>query len=365
MKSSLRKLTSAVLCVALGAAAYLALPTVRRLMWGDNRPAPTLQGLGDGPLAQVEVEGGTGDNAGNVVLAECLVALDRRASLRVDVLQSGAIEGQMVETSGVYLQQGHGEFCKFSLLLQGRIGSAKSRIWQVQDDRYLFTDIAWDDMTKTSPTGGVVPHPGRRRVSRIDLLQVRQKLEAAQPRANTTPGRATAELIRPGAWTGQGGLPMLLGALNENFDFATPRQMTFRNEPVYALIGSWKPDRLNHLLTPAAKPGVAAPTSAIAPPERMPDHVLVAIGARDLFPRLVEYRSQSDPLSAPSLSTDARFQESQMPLMRIDLLSVRFDQPISNEYFVYRKPEGVDFRDITDEREQLVENRTKQTTLLR
>lgn len=366
MKTSLRKLTNALMLVMLGAAAYLSLPTARRLMTDDDSARPQLEELDDGSLAKVQVEGaveGAGeDSAGNIVLANCLVALERRASLRVDVLQSGAIDGRYVETSGAYLQKGQGDQRRFSLLLQGRIGSATSRLWQVGDGRYLFTDLAWDG---GQPAGQspleTTPAPGRRKVSRVDLSLIRRRIESAGDRANPlAPGRATAEVLRPGAWAAQGGLPMLIGSLSENFNFATPRQMSLRNEPVYALIGAWKQKQLDNLLTPARPPQDTSdkPLEPVPMPDRMPHHVLVAIGARDLFPRLVEYRSKGDPLSAPGLATDARFRESERPLLRMDLLRPRFDEPIDDEYFVYRAPEGVNVDERTGERQRLAEKRT-------
>ncbi|MEM9184967.1 MAG: hypothetical protein AAGB00_00555 [Planctomycetota bacterium] len=364
MKTSLRRLTNAVVLVAAGAGAYFAWPTLELLLRGGARER-ALDKLVEAPLNQVEVPGVVDpalgpvsvSAAGNALLAHCQVALERLASIRVDVLQTGTIKDQRVQTSGDYLQQGSGDDRRFRLWLKGRVGSSTCRVWQVCDGRFVFTDLAWDGAQSTAAGAA---SPGRQVLTRVDLARVRERFRRGERRGSPAPGSAAADLVRPGYWAGQGGLPMLVGALADNFDFGAPRQMYLRNEPVYAMIGRWKAARKRKLLTPppgadAADPG--KPRDPVAAPPRMPHHVLIAVGARDSFPHLIEYRGHADPLSAGALADDVRFVESAAPLLRVDLLAPRFGEPIAAEMFVYREPEGVDFYEATDERLRLVDSR--------
>jgi len=347
MKSSLRKLTNVVLLVALGAGIYLAVGVVRQI---SQQRAPDQ--LIATPLAQLQVEGaaevGGQHNAGNIVLENCQIALERRGSIAVDVVQSGVVAGQIVETNGQYFQQGRGANRQFSLVLQGRVGPSVSRIWQVSDGRYVWTDLAWDGAQS----------PGRRAIKRVDLARIRLKLSQQDGPSDVRPGQAEARAAAAGGWPTLGGLPMLVSSLRENFNFGAPRQMQLRNEAVYAMIGRWKPNRLAVLLQsydePDDEPDDQQHDANAAPsqpplPSRMPHHVLVAIG-RDLFPRLIEYRSGNDALSSPQLGADARFQSSVTPLLKMDYLNPRYEQPIDSQRFVYREADGVEVRDTTDAR---------------
>ena len=350
MKSSLRKLTNGLLLVALGAAIYVAVPVVQRM---TQKPAPDQ--LVATPLAQLEVEGaeeaGGRENSGNIVMENCQIALERRGSIAVDVVQSGIVAGQAVETSGQYLQQGRGNNRHFSLVLQGRIGAASSRVWQVSDGRYIWTDVAWDGNESAS----------RRAIKQVSLLKIRHELADRAAEEELAPGAAQARVAAEGGWATLGGLPMLVSSLRTNFDFGAPRQMQLRNEAVYAMIGRWKPDRLQTLLTTkdeqdskSADHEVRGGEKPKKLPPRMPDHVLIAIG-RDLFPRLIEYRSGQDVPSAPRLADDARFQASYEPLLKMDFLNPRYEQRIDEGQFVYREPDGVEVRDTTDARLAVLE----------
>lgn len=354
MKSTLRRLTQTLLLLAVGVGLYVAMPIARRFSESFTAaPAP------EGPLATVDVEGAaSAGTAGNIVLQNCLVALERRQSIAADVIQSGTIAGERMTTSGGYLQQGRAEDRQFSLLLQGRIGPSTARLWQVCTGRWLWTDLAWDSTAGAQQ--GDSQGASRRSVQRIDLGEVRRKLTSRkQTSDDLSPGQARAELIHPELWSGMGGLPMLVGALNENFNFGTPRQMSLRNMRVYATIGTWKPQRLAALLGESAaresEDGEADPTqpnpnNRVELPDRIPHHVLVAIGADDLFPHLIEYRSNRDSLSAGGVPEDGRFRESDAPLMKLDFMQLRFNEPIPADRFVYNPPEGENWQDTTDRR---------------
>lgn len=359
MKTSLRRLTKASLLVTAGATLYLAIPIAERWMAGE--PAEATGDLVDSPLAQIQVEGAEPprsgrDARGNLVVAQCLLALERRQAISADIVQSGRMAGQVVETSGHYLQKGRGDARQFSLLLQGRIGGSSARVWQVSDGRIHWTDIAWNADRS----------PDRRQVKRIDLRKVRRELyPGADDEFRPAPGDAAINSASAAAWFELGGLPMLVGSLAEKFDFGAPRQMYLRNAPVYTMIGHWKPAQRQALLTSVANDNAKEAKDAQQPPEakrlpeRMPDHVLIAVGMKDLFPHLIEYRGPSDPLSARGLAEDNRFRQSTGPMFKLDFLRPRFDDElegaISDRHFAYELPEGVPCKDVTSQRIALID----------
>ncbi|MEN1680385.1 MAG: hypothetical protein AAGJ46_12400 [Planctomycetota bacterium] len=347
MKAILRNLIGSLLMVGLGAAGYLLWPTAVRMIWPPESARGRLESAGGEVPVAVPVEGasdaGNGPvGPGNIVLDNAVVALSRRPAIRVDVMQAGNVLSQRVETHGEYLQQGFGDDRRFRTVLQGRIGGAAVRLWQVCDGRFVFTDLAWAG----NAAEGEPPRPERRSVTRVDLRRVRREVDPAIG-ANPAPGAAVPDAFATRSWLGVGGLAMLLGELGENFRFETPRQMTLRNQPVYTMIGHWRKDRLNALLTPEG-PAAGPSPEPVPHPSRLPHHVLVAIGATDLFPRLVEYRGLDDPLSADGRTIGDRLHESRDPLMRIDLLRPRFDQMTSDNAFAPPTLDGVDFRDDTN-----------------
>lgn len=338
MKTILRNLSNAAALVVLGAALYYAIPIADQLLRG----APQVK---KAPLvaAPEAADGAPPTTGGNWVLVRCLYELERYRTIQAKATETGVINGRLVESAGNYCQSGRGESRKFLLELQGRVGDSQARLLEVSDGRFLWTDMAW----------GLADDVQRRDVWRVDLREVRKRL-GQDPVEGVDPGQAHADAIDPRLWAGLGGLPTLIESLHVNFEFSAPRQMRLRDEKVYALIGYWKPERLAALLGEDAPSG-AAPD----PPERIAHHVLVVIGQRDAFPYRVEYRSQSDPLSADGLEEDARFVESKRPLLKLDLLEPQFNAQIAKEEekFEYAPPQSHDWVDRTSDRLSALRNR--------
>lgn len=333
MKKSLRKLTNGLLLVGLGVLLYYAGPVAHELLRGQP-DSPALEAaplLADSPL----------ETAGNEYLFNSLVSLERRRSVYAEAAQTGFIEGRLVESTGHYVQSGHGKNRRFHLRLEGRVTDHPVRLDQVSDGRFLWTDQAWGDVNQLD----------LRQVWRIDLRRLRKSLAntAASP---MRPGEASTDAADPRLWSGLGGAPMLLESLRANFDFALPRQMWLRKQPVYAMVGFWKDElRKDLLVSPKDK------TNVNSLPSRMPHHVLVVIGAADLFPYRVEYRGADDPLSSATLSPDARYGESARPLLKLDFMRPKFDGKIASDEFVYTLPQGIDWMDRTTERLEMLRKR--------
>lgn len=339
MKTSLRSLTNALLLVGMGFALYYLGPAIHELTRGEPEQ-PELQMaplLADSPQ----------ETAGNHYLYQCLVNLERRHSLATQVVQTGVINGRLVESAGDYQQVGQGQERRFRWRLQGRVTDDPVTLNQVSNGNFLWTDLAWGEASEVS----------LRRVWRVDLRSLRKNL--AKPTADSVrPGEAAAAPLDPNMWASLGGLPMLLESLKTNFDFAQPRSMYYKNQPVYAMIGFWKEAQRDRLLARDAE-DLSEEQPVNRYPARLPHHVLVAIGATDLFPYLVEYRSVNDALSQASLRVDDRFRESQRPMLKLELKPPRFDVDVNVASFEYAPPPGVDWMDRTAERLAMLQGRQR------
>jgi hypothetical protein len=217
----------------------------------------------------------------------------------------------------VYRQRGRGEERQIKWELQTQVGDERASLVQLVDDRFLWIDERM---------------PTEHTIERVDLWRLRRLAGGDDAeRVQVAPGHALAG----GGWQNIGGLPMLLDSLARNFDFAGPRQLQLGTEPVYALRGQWKPQRLRELLALPAEV-----TTAELPP-RVPREVLVLLGSRDYFPYLIEYRAADE-----EAANDA-FKLNEQPLMRIELYQVSLSAPIHPSEFVFTLPTGVDWIDST------------------
>lgn len=343
MKNKLPSFTKAITLIVLGAALYYLVPVTLRML--RETPPPTALGP---PLEEVTVEGATPDNAGDYLLTKCLIALERRNSVKAQIVQTGSVAGQTMESIGEYQHRGRGASRQFRLLLQGRIGSSAARYWQVSDGRFLWTDLSWD-----GPGQAASQSPARQNVSRIDLRRLRSEMSPRDTNlTGVQPGQAAAANIDLGLSAGLGGLPMLLESLQTTFHFGQPRQMSLRGQPVHAMIGRLKTELRDELVP---KPAADGPRSPL--PDRVPRHVLLAVGAKDLFPYLIEYRSGSDPLTARGLTDDVRLRESRQPLMRIEYRDLRFEVELADADFQYPDRDADGWHDATAERLAMLRRR--------
>ena len=356
MRITLRKLLHALALLAAGGAAYYAAPVALRL-WRAPAPPPIA------PIATIGVPEGPIDRAGDAAVVNCLAALERRRSIEVEMMQSGTVLNQPIKVAGIYRQKGRGASRRFATLLQGQLGGAQVKLWQVSDSRFLHTDVSWEPQppaAASSPTD----RP-RRKVTRIDLLSVRAELAARQ--GDDAPllgvGQATAASIDPLLSSALGGLPMLIESLGANFHFGAPRRMQMHNQPVFVMIGHWQPASYATLAAAAnesnTKPDAAAAKPDAATTARLPHHVLLVLSAQDLFPLLIEYRAADDPLSAPGLSDDTRLQQNLNPLLRLEFHRPRFDVELAEAEFQYPEAGDVDRRDITAARIATLRKRHK------
>ena len=156
-------------------------------------------------------------------------------------------------------------------------------------------------------------------VTRVDLTRLRKAGHDGQAGDDGQAANGRAPRL------GLGGLPKLLGALDQAFEFKTLANATRARQPVYALRGEWRADRLAKWL-PEQKDAIVAgrPVDLRKLPPPIPDHVFVLLGRDDLFPYRIEY-GRDDP-KAPGGSRT---------MVAINLDEVVFDEPVDASEFVF------------------------------
>ncbi len=318
-----------LLLLAIGGAAYYGLEVGNQLLVdrlaGDTADEGVIQVIEtpiEEPTAPVSPRVAASEGPGNALLRQAAALLDQGDSLSANISQVGWLGGQATQTQGVYHQLGGGKKRRFLTDLSGQVAGIPTRLLRVSDSRRLYTDLAW----------GEDPSNPERSVTRIDLRHVREAIEEQ----STTPS--------PSDWQRFGGLPMLVTGLEEAFAFGQPRRMQFRNETVLAMVGRWRPERLEGL-------------SAVgATADRAPQHVVIALSETTRFPLMVEYRDARDPLSANGLTDDAMLRPSRRPLLKIELARLPLREPLDPRQFTYQ-PNFNGLSDQTDRELRLVRAR--------
>jgi hypothetical protein len=291
--------------------------------------------------------------SGDDLLMRATSQLERRASVAARLRHQVAVNGQELYGIGSYWQQGSGEDLKVRLELQ--IAGQDAKLLQVSNSRFLWID-------RQLPTG--------RTVTRFDLRQLRADPAVSPPDLDKLdPGKANWSSIQPLLTAHSGGLPSLLAALGENFNFLPPQTMRLAMEstdsaqqpttvPVYAVVGQWKPEKLTALLTKSEEPtkdnSAPPPHKTKSPkglvvPDRLPQEVLLLVGQADLFPYRIEYRQLETPtIGSPPRSGEGviPYQLSVHPLVVLELSDVVFDAPIAAGQFDYT-PGDADWVDQT------------------
>ncbi len=289
--------------------------------------------------------------SGDDLLMRAASQLERRASVAARLRHQVAVNGQELFGVGSYWQQGSGEELKVRLELQ--IAGQDAKLLQVSNSRFLWID-------RQLPTG--------RSVTRFDLRQLRADPSVSPPEFDRLdPGKANWSAIQPLLMAHSGGLPSLLAALGENFNFLPPQTMRLAIEPpvsahptsvpVYAIVGQWKPEKLAALIAKADDPAKdntgTKKTKPQKIPDRLPQEVLLLVGQADLFPYRIEYRH----LETPTIGFLPRsgegqgegvipYQLSAHPLVVLEMSDVVFDAPIAAGQFDYT-PGDADWVDQT------------------
>jgi len=249
-------------------------------------------------LALAAPEAPAAETAAQKLLREALIALESHRSVSAKIHQEIDLFGQQLIGNGIYRQ-----------------GPPESR-WMLLDLKIKVDENDWtiqqrcdgETYWQCRSVGGE-----RTEVSRVDIARLRNRREAWQAQWGQT------------SLLGMGGLPKLLVALDQAFEFKTVANATFERQPVYALRGEWRLDRLARWL-PDQKDAIVAgqPANLTKLPAPIPDHVFVLLGRDDLFPCRIKYGRD-----APNVNGESR------TVVAMNFDSVVFDQPVDAGEFKF------------------------------
>ncbi len=142
-------------------------------------------------------------------------------------------------------------------------------------------------------------------------------------------------------WLAMGGLPRLVAALAENFQFSAPQAVRSDKAAMWVLDGCWKADRLAELQPDLkAKTVPGRPTDLAPLPAHLPTDVRVVLGQSDLLPYRIEYRRQPAE-SAADRSAAAR------PIVTLEMVEFQQRGDLDERLFVYQ-PGNQEVTDCTD-----------------
>ncbi|HUY33100.1 MAG TPA: hypothetical protein VMV69_09985 [Pirellulales bacterium] len=250
------------------------------------------------------------ESAAHKLLRDARTALDSHQWVSAKIHQQIDLYEQQLIGNGTY-RQGPPESHWMLLDLKVKMGGTN---WFVQErcDGESHWQIRTQGATRTE-------------LSRIDITRLRKARDDWQAAHGNAPH------------LGLGGLPKLLGALDQAFEFKTVSNATLARQPVYALRGQWRPERLAKWL-PEQKDAIVAgrPVDLRQLPPPIPDHVFVLLGRDDLFPYRIEYGRDDSPIAGKSRI-----------LVAMNLDEVAFDEPVEAREFMF-DPGAAPVIDLTE-----------------
>jgi hypothetical protein len=242
------------------------------------------------------------------LLRRVLASLDAQHAIAAKVRQKVELLGHPMFGEGLYLQQGRGveRRLRFELALQA---SSVMTLVQVCDGANLWI---YEDLGN------------RKNLSRVDLARLRRA------RVKST-GAAPIAMVG-GPWLSLGGLPRLIGELDNALDWGPSSENLLDEElRVWTIEGRWKKDRLAEMLPDqkdAIMAGRAVDTTRLAP--NLPDRIALHIGCDDLFPYRFEYwRSQSAAADDPQAARGKL-------LAVMEFYEVQIGAPIDPRRFLFK-----------------------------
>ena len=254
-------------------------------------------------------------------------ALSAHLSIVAKVRHRGRIYGRDVIGSGEYAQGPiHSRLLRYEIRMQ--VGERIVNILQVCDDRYLWISRQLEH------------EPEIQRVEIDRVLGALERQVAAQP-AGAFDAAHFHQAIAIG------GLGQLLASLRKDFQFYDATKSQLGDVPVYVVSGKWKSEALGGFA--ASQPKAAKPGGTMLLRPHVPNRVMLFLGADDLFPYRVEFRSidegagQGGVDGAPLKATDA----TDELLLAMELFEVQINVPLEERLFQFA-PGSRPYTDVTD-----------------
>lgn len=185
------------------------------------------------PVSGVTIDEAAAEQGSEEVSAEKLLriavqAITSESNLQASVRHKINLFDQHLVGTGHYSQFGEGPIKRLRLELKTQVGKTTTSITQVCDGRHLWLRENFPDSIQ---------------LSRIDVRQVRTRLEQLRSTNQTDlANQAIIPQLDWGANIAMGGLPRVLAAVEESFNFSVVRRATFEDVPVWVILGQWKPE---------------------------------------------------------------------------------------------------------------------------
>jgi hypothetical protein len=175
-----------------------------------------------------EAEQGSEEVSAEKLLRSAVQAIASESNLQASVRHKINLFDQQLVGTGHYSQFGEGPIKRLRLEFKTQVGKTTTSITQVCDGRHLWLRENFPDSIQ---------------LSRIDVRQVRTRLEQLR-RTNQTDStnHAIIPQLEWGANIAMGGLPRVLAAVEDSFNFSVVRRATFEDVPVWVILGQWKPE---------------------------------------------------------------------------------------------------------------------------
>lgn len=278
-------------------------PDVGRAYSADAAPAPR-----SGPPSSED---------GQTLISRAAAQLAATPALEAKLRQQVQLFGQELSGSGTYLQKQSPQGLLLRLELKLQIGSQLSSLQEVCDGRFLW-------IRRDLPDGASL--------GRVDMERIRAALgdRSQSPLADVTTNCLAL-----------GGLPRLVAALAENFQFSTPQAVRSEKSAMWVVDGRWKPERLADL-QPDLKEQILAgkPFDPRRLSAQLPAEVRAVLGQKDLVPRRIEYRR-------PPADSAVDEKTALQPIAVLEIVEFQMRDNLDDRLFVYQ-PGNQEVADYTE-----------------
>ncbi len=280
---------------------------------GDTEPSASSASSIEANSPRVPA-GNPASNQATAILERAIGTLAEAVSVSARMRHRIHLFEHEVIGTGLYEQQGQGSKRRVRMELKVQLGDKLASQLQVADDRFLWT---YQD-TLTGPL-----------ITQLDLKRVANAEQKAYGQSALSNGNFTIS-----------GLPKLLTGLRDNFEFTKVEEGYLGSTPVWALEGTWRPDRLASLFPDQQANSAAGVVFDFEKKPQLPERVIVFITQETKFLQRIEYHRRSDSTADDKNSGFAT-------AVTLELLDVRFNEPINVSQFIY-EPGSQPVADVTD-----------------
>lgn len=232
-------------------------------------------------------------------------------TIRASLEEKVVIGGRRFKVNGSYVQASGTQGDEIKLRLEFRIslGAKESGALQGELEQVSDGEILWTRHTIGKKT-------------RVSRRNIRQILDAAKARGNTSPDNLVAQL-------GLGGLPALLASIERNMVFESITEEVLSGKSFTVISATWSQEYLERSLK------LSKETISKRLPEYIPDSMQIYFEKGNLFPRRIVYLKKHPTRDISLRMVDLQFRE------------IELNEPVDDQVFVFKAPRGVIPNDLT------------------